>query len=146
MYCSKACEELARRLNNKSEFFGRKNCSVCSAVRPVQDEIYLNGQSHWLCSRPCRNAFCFVNKVKLIYRNLTIRPLFMFSCCLSSDYIVGLWCVWSVVWCQSHSAVRSKRLLEEYSDYCCNLVLFQRLFLDPLAQVAQDWVLRSLPS
>lgn len=64
VYCSKACEDLSRRLKNKEDFFGKRVCAVCNVVKSIHEEVFLNQRSHWLCSKPCRNAFRFVNKVK----------------------------------------------------------------------------------
>ncbi|XP_057368790.1 zinc finger MYM-type protein 3-like [Daphnia carinata] len=62
-HCSPVCEELARRLANKTYYFGRRFCSVCNELKEIQEEVYLGGRSHWLCSKPCLNAFRFSNKV-----------------------------------------------------------------------------------
>ncbi|KAI9559323.1 hypothetical protein GHT06_016112 [Daphnia sinensis] len=62
-HCSPVCEELSLRLANKAYFYGRRFCSVCNELKEIQEEVYLGGRSHWLCSKPCLNAFRFSNKV-----------------------------------------------------------------------------------
>lgn len=62
-HCSPVCEELSLRLANKTYFYGRRFCSVCNELKEIQEEVYLGGRSHWLCSKPCLNAFRFSNKV-----------------------------------------------------------------------------------
>lgn len=62
-FCSLACEDLHRRLRSKSDSLGQHYCAVCNQLKAAREQISLQGQTHWLCSVPCRNAFRFVNKV-----------------------------------------------------------------------------------